>query len=573
MSIVLPMETSRAAASPNEAEFAPPVATDHEAHGPAPWPRWLWAVALGLVLLGLAWRTVRYFERFPIWGDEAFVCLNFLDRDYLGLLRPLRFAQVAPVLFLWTEYTVHQLLGGSEMSLRLLPFLAGLAAVGLFWRLARITLSPMAGALATGILAVSYYPVRHACEAKPYAFDLAIAVVLFLVAAAWMKEPRRLKPLAALTLFLPLALGISYPAVFVAGAISIAILPIMWRQSDWGARGMYLLFSAVLLASFFGWYYFVGLGQYSSAHGAENNQWDMWFPPNHLIQLLEWLAAAHSGNMLAYPLGGPNAGSVFSGLLCLAGAWQLGRSRRWELLLLLLCPFVLTLCAAALHRYPYGGSARVAQHLAPAICLLAGNGAAWCFGWFQSAAARRRCMLATCGLLAIIGVVGLSRDLVRPYKAEGDRVARRLAQGIAAQSGADDQVIVIDEDWRLPPGMEWYLRQSGAKVFWNAQMDRQLLTTATRRVWVFLFCTAPQRLARLSRVEAELTAGPRIFELARQAECQFPFGWDAEHADRCRVFYWVHREEATDSGVVIMAAGDARSIGSGLAPAALDMRP
>src|SRR5437588_3611757 len=83
-----------------------------------PWPRWSRNVALMLVLLGMAWRLLRYLLQFPIWGDEAFVCLNFLDRDYLGLMKPLRYVQVAPILFLWSERTAYRLLGGSELALR-----------------------------------------------------------------------------------------------------------------------------------------------------------------------------------------------------------------------------------------------------------------------------------------------------------------------------------------------------------------------------------------------------------------------------------------------------------------------
>ena len=54
-----------------------------------------WVVVL--LALGVAQRLLRYLLRFPVWGDEAFVCLNLMDRDYLGLLRPLRFDQVAPL--------------------------------------------------------------------------------------------------------------------------------------------------------------------------------------------------------------------------------------------------------------------------------------------------------------------------------------------------------------------------------------------------------------------------------------------------------------------------------------------
>ncbi len=53
-----------------------------------------------LVSLGLAWRLGRYFLNFPIWGDEAAVGLNILDRSYLGLLRPLNYVVACPVGFL-----------------------------------------------------------------------------------------------------------------------------------------------------------------------------------------------------------------------------------------------------------------------------------------------------------------------------------------------------------------------------------------------------------------------------------------------------------------------------------------
>src|SRR5262245_27189531 len=139
-----------------------------------------------LLALGMASRLVRYLLQFPIWGDEAFVCLNLMDRDYVGLTRTLRFDQVAPLLFLWGEAVVYRLLGGSELALRLLPLLAGVGSLLLFGRLAFAALRPSAALLAIGILAVSYYPVRHSCEVKPYAFDLFLSLLLLTPAVHWL---------------------------------------------------------------------------------------------------------------------------------------------------------------------------------------------------------------------------------------------------------------------------------------------------------------------------------------------------------------------------------------------------
>ena len=133
--------------------------------------------ALGLVVLGLLWRTLRFASNFPFSIDEASARLHFLQRGVTGLLLPLGYAQVVPVGFLISELGVERILGGSETALRLLPWLQGVLAVLLFWRLARITLRARSAMLAVGIFGSAYYVVRHGAEAKPYAGDLLIALV------------------------------------------------------------------------------------------------------------------------------------------------------------------------------------------------------------------------------------------------------------------------------------------------------------------------------------------------------------------------------------------------------------
>src|SRR6516164_9615636 len=146
-------------------------------------------LTLALLAVGILWRVLRYLLCFPLWEDEAFICLNFLELDYLGLTRELHNCQVAPLLFLWGELTSLHLFGPSEWSLRLLPFLAGLTSLFLFWRLARLTLPPLAGTLAVGLLAVAIWPVSMGAFTKPYAFDLFMSLLLLLPAVHWLRRP------------------------------------------------------------------------------------------------------------------------------------------------------------------------------------------------------------------------------------------------------------------------------------------------------------------------------------------------------------------------------------------------
>src|SRR5262245_24010302 len=69
------------------------------------WATWAF-VGLGILL-----RVVRYLSNYPLWHDEAFVAVNFLDRGYLGMLRPLKYGQVCPLFFLWVELAAVKLLG------------------------------------------------------------------------------------------------------------------------------------------------------------------------------------------------------------------------------------------------------------------------------------------------------------------------------------------------------------------------------------------------------------------------------------------------------------------------------
>jgi hypothetical protein len=518
--------------------------TPNAAAGPAvqrgrvvPWVGTLRRGALALVLLSVAWRTLRWLLCFPVWGDEAYLALNFLDRDYLGLTEPLRCVQVAPLLFLWGELTAYKLLGGGELALRLLPFLAGLATLPLFWRLARLTLPPAARYLAVGLFAVSYYPVRHSCEIKPYALDLLVSLALLVLALTWLRRPDRLRPLALLVLLGPVGLAASYPAVFVAAAVSLVLLPAAWRQG-WRARALFAAYNLLAAAGFLGPYLLAGLGQFQAAGGTHNEYWADWFPPGRPLPLLGWLLKAHTGNMLAYPAGGPNGASALTFVLVLAGAWQLVRSRRGAAVLLLVLPFALTLAAAALHRYPYGGSARIAQHLAPAVCLLMGAGLAEGIRRLaRTARARRRAALAACGVLALGGVAGIAWDLGRPYKTPADREARRIVTEVLARAGPQDQVVVLRPNEDLWPTFEWYLRRQGGRVALDGRLDAARLARGGE-VWALCFGGDPALPAALAD---QLRAVPRRLAPVRRDAYTLQFGRIEATTVRCEVLRWAER--------------------------------
>lgn len=460
---------------------------------------------LALLVVGILCRTLRFLLGFPIWGDEASVCLNFLELDYGGLLHQLRYGQVAPLLFLWGELTALRLFGGSEWAMRLLPFLAGLGSLLLFWRLTRLVLKPLEATLALGFLAVAIWPVSMSTLVKPYSLDLFMALALLLPAAHWLRRPRQLGWLVLLGLVTPLAVFSSYPVIFVGGAVSLALLPATWSR---GARPqlLWVAYNVTLATCFLLHYGIVGRGQLRTPVNATTTALEMsayWaegFPPSSPLALLKWLLLIHTGQMTAYPLGSSNGGSSLTALLCLVGAWQFRTSQRRPLLVLCGAPFVLSFIAAVLHRYPYGASCRLTQYLAPAVCLAAGAGAAALIERLRSPELRWRWTLGICLLFLLVGMGGMIRDLVKPYRDPETRWTYQVMRQFAVEARSGAPIVVLNNPDEVDRVFRWYLALYGDRVSWNGRID-WARAAASREVLGVCYrahkLTAPEQLARV----------------------------------------------------------------------------
>jgi hypothetical protein len=496
---------------------------------------------LALLAAGVLWRVVRYLLRFPLWGDEAMICLNFLELDYAGLTHQLRYCQVAPLLFLWGELTSLRLLGGSELAMRLLPFLAGTGALALFWRLARLTLPPPAATLALGFLAVAIWPVSMCTFAKPYSLDLFMALVLLLPAAHLLRRPGRLRWLALLCLVTPLAIFGSFPAVFVGGAVSLALLPAAWRGPGWKPRLLYFVYNATLLTSFAGHYFLVGRGQLATPVGTLTTEhgmslyWADGFLPAGLFPLLKWLLRAHVGQMTAYPIGAQDGGSTLTTLLCLLGAWHFWTSRRRALLVLCAAPFALSFVAAVLHRYPYGASCRLCQFVAPAICLTAGAGAAALIDRVRSARLRRRWVAGVCTVFLLIGAGGMTADVLKPYRDLESRWTRHVMQRLAAETPPGCPVVVLNAPLEVDALFRWYLELYGERLSWDGRIDLDRAAAAAGEVVCVRFRsrnpTGPEELRGAPRREPAAVP-PELGALLRRTGRP-----------------WVLKQAVTDTGV------------------------
>ena len=408
--------------------------------------RWI----IAFMVLGIALRLVRFGLKHPLWRDEAYVAVNLLERDFAGLAAPLDFQQVCPLLFLWAEKGIIRLLGFDEWSLRLLPTVASIASLFVLRHVAGRLMGPVAQLFAVAFLAVAYTPIRHGGEVKPYATDLLVVLGLIALAVEWLRAPSRIRWLWWLALLGPVAIAISNPAIFVAASL----FPVLgWRAIR--ERSLPALIALAVSGAATGATFLILLRLVNGPQGESVMPWMQvyWagsFPPRDPLPLLAWLLKVHTSYAFGYPAGGNFGASSLTTLLMAIGVVASFRRGSRTVLALLLMPFVLGLAASFLGRYPYGGSARVMQYVAPSIIILAGLGVAVSLGRIKRPRRRERAAWLALVGLAAMGVGMIAWDVTHPFKEATDEASREFARRFWAEASAGADLLCARTDLHLP---------------------------------------------------------------------------------------------------------------------------
>ncbi len=529
---------------------------------PSSRPIWRWPpqrLALVLVIASLLWRVVRYGLAFPIWGDEAFIAVNFITRSFGELAGPLDHPQIVPVGFLWAQWLVSRLLGTSELALRFLPLVFGMAAALVFWRLAPRMLNRRQAMAAVILFAASYYPVRHSIEVKSYSLDLLIALGLLWQAWALWHAPRSYRRWAVFAVSGALAVWLSYPSVFVTGGAMIVLGGRLLKERKAALLIGWALTGLALTASFASMWLTVAADQKVNHAGIEQLRgWASAFPPmDSPIGLVAWFFRAHTGNMVAYPIGGNHGGSTVTFCLIIFGIIALWRTGQRAALCLLLSPLPLMFIAAALKKYPYGDSARVEQHIAPAVCMLAGAGlvAMLNHGW------KRRGVVTGMQIASIVMVLivayGIGRDIHQPYKKESDQIARQTARQFAEQAKPGDRWIVfgsLEETDHAPDFIPWggslarfrydLLQFGNARVHW-APLPEDVPILINADTWLVFYHDNDQVSNPFPEDQAKRYLDALTDRLGEPSSQRFIFKEDNESVT---LYHFVHTERPPSGG-------------------------
>jgi hypothetical protein len=326
------------------------------------------ALVAAVLLAGAALRVAQYLSGRSLWFDESLLAINVLDRSPAGLLEGLDFAQGAPLGFLVFVKLSASALGPAEWALRLVPLLAGLAALPLFYVVARRLLPPMGALVGLVLFASADGLIYYSSEFKQYSLDVAVAVGLLalLVTIAPAESWRRMLAFSACG---AVGLWLSHPAVFVLGGIFLGLGVEALLDRRWDVLKRLAIVSTLWLASFGVFVLFAYRGL--SALGSQLAGSDVFVRPFDGGLGLGWaqsLFGAYAA-LLALPaeksLLANGTRGLFAALVVVGAVWLVRKKPAAALALGL--PIVLMVMASQLGRYPV--FARTALFTLPALVI------------------------------------------------------------------------------------------------------------------------------------------------------------------------------------------------------------
>ncbi|WP_019504324.1 glycosyltransferase family 39 protein [Pleurocapsa sp. PCC 7319] len=370
------------------------------------WSKFLRYLSLFFLILGILVRIIQYLSNRSLWFDEANLALNIVHRSYGELVQTLDHNQAAPLGFLWLEKLAIQVFGNNEYALRLLPTVAGIVALVIFYFLANRYCSKFATPIAIALFACSRYTLYFATELKPYSSDVAIALLLFWILTRIRHQILKIRAIFGLALLGALSIWLSYPVIFILGGLEAYYL--LTASKKYLRR---ILANRIVI-------YLVWVGSFASLYfltiaNTLNNEelsssWESRYPNSFgdIIWLLDAL-----GRFFYHPMGflGITDGIGIVAFIFGCIAWY--RHNR-TIFGALVAPFVATIIAAYLQQYPFRD--RLVLFLAPLGMLIVAEGIRFLllklgeFHWSRNSEKINRPKLTfLMGLLGIICLWGL----------------------------------------------------------------------------------------------------------------------------------------------------------------------
>jgi hypothetical protein len=373
------------------------------------------ALGWAIVLIGALLRLRRYLEYRGLMHDDALLANNIFSKNFSQLLRPLDTGdQAAPVGFLILQKCAVVLLGHNEHVLRLIPFLAAVIVLPLFYLAVRRVAGNPVAIMALAVMALAEPLVRYCAEAKQYSTDVLWATVALALAIT----ADSVCSISILAVVGAILLWFSHPLLFVLGGIGLTLFITHLRGGKYKLAQADAVMGITWLASFAANYLLIT--RYYVASDSLHLYWvnqDAFGPLPQSLHTLLWYPKTIIG-LFNYPLGilpshhSQTAARIIASVT--VGIFILGLGILWRqsrrMTGILIGTIALAVAASALQRYPF--AERLTLFCAPLIVLPL----AFAMGneWWQRNLTRIGGWLALCAIIFLYPLYIQAKYVIHP---------------------------------------------------------------------------------------------------------------------------------------------------------------
>ena len=326
--------------------------------------------------------------------------------------------------------------------------MCGIGSLFVFRHLAGRLLQGIAFLLAVGVFAVAYPLIRYSAEAKPYGPDMLVSLALLTLTVEWLRQPGDSRWWWALIAAMPLAVLLSYPAVFVAGGISLTLAVVLVRQGSWREWLRWGLCNAALCGGLAVGFGFCTVNQMRTSGRNNGRASPAAFPPlTSPRDLAVFLWVNHTGETIPYPIGERNGASLLTTICCLtalvcwcaAGSspWPRSSTPRWR-------------CTSSPPRCTPIPMATTSDSSSISVGLLPAHGPGR--GGDPRAAAQPPLVACRAGKVALALLVAIAvgisgRDFWKPYKDKCFLRDRDFARWFWPEKSFNAELVCLQSDW------------------------------------------------------------------------------------------------------------------------------
>ena len=172
--------------------------------------------AILIMAVGFIIRVTLFMSGRALWHDECSLAINILTRNPFQFLSPLEHLQSAPPIFMGLTKILTYIFKTNEYSLRIIPLLASLGSVPLFFLLStKIFRKKYTQLIAIFLFVINFQLTYYAQEFKQYSLDTFMTILCIYLLSHKELKTMSIRNTILYGIIFALIPLISFPSAFV----------------------------------------------------------------------------------------------------------------------------------------------------------------------------------------------------------------------------------------------------------------------------------------------------------------------------------------------------------------------